>query len=85
MSEDCEICGAMTEPESCDYCNGEGGFHDCGEDCCCCADPEEITENCPECDGDGFWMRCVALPHTDAQMAAWRDRDKVRLGNDVTH
>ena len=38
----------------CWYCHGEGGFHDCGEDCCCCADPEEITDVCPECDGEGW-------------------------------
>lgn len=40
--------------EDCWYCFGEGGFHDCGEDCCCCADPEEITEDCPECGGSGI-------------------------------
>jgi hypothetical protein len=37
----------------CWHCFGEGGFHDCGEDTCCCADPDEITEPCPECGGSG--------------------------------
>ena len=36
----------------CWYCHGEGGFHDCGEDCCPCDSPE-LNERCPECDGSG--------------------------------
>lgn len=40
--------------EDCWYCMGAGGVHDCGEDCCCCADPDEVTEDCPECGGTGF-------------------------------
>ncbi len=51
----------MTSPCICDgngsilcvECQGEGGWHDCGEDCCCCLDPEEITDVCPDCDGTG--------------------------------
>lgn len=38
--------------ETCWHCRGEGGFHDCGEDCCPCADPE-LNEICGECDGTG--------------------------------
>lgn len=38
--------------DTCWHCHGEGGFHDCGEDCCPCADPE-LNETCPECDGTG--------------------------------
>jgi hypothetical protein len=40
--------------ETCWKCQGAGGWHDCGEDCCVCADPEELTEDCDECDGNGF-------------------------------
>lgn len=72
MYQECPICAAMMEAESCWHCLGEGGFHDCGDDCCCCADPEEITDICPECDGEGEYMVCSALPHDDAQMAAYR-------------
>ncbi len=39
--------------EDCWACHGEGGFHDCGEDCCCCLDKDEITETCQECGGTG--------------------------------
>jgi hypothetical protein len=68
----CPICGADMEWETCWQCYGEGGFHDCGEDTCCCLDKEEITEDCEECDGDGGWLACSALPHTEEQMAAYR-------------
>lgn len=40
--------------EPCWHCLGEGGFHDCGEDTCCCLDKDEITEICPECRGRGW-------------------------------
>lgn len=39
-------------PETCWHCFGEGGFHDCGEDCCPCADPE-LNVICEECNGTG--------------------------------
>lgn len=38
--------------DTCWHCHGDGGFHDCGEDCCPCADPEPNV-TCPECDGTG--------------------------------
>lgn len=41
----------------CWQCHGEGGFHDCGEDCCPCLDKEELTELCDECEGLGGF-RC---------------------------
>lgn len=28
------------DDETCGYCGGFGGGHDCGEDTCCCLDPE---------------------------------------------
>lgn len=69
---DCAICGSMMELTTCDHCQGEGGFHDCGDDCCVCADPDEITDECDECDGEGEYLECSALPHTDEQMQAWK-------------
>ena len=42
------------EPEACWRCHGEGSFHDCGEDSCCCLDPElDYMYACPECGGSG--------------------------------
>jgi hypothetical protein len=60
--------------EPCWECHGEGGYHDCGEDCCCCLDKEEITHLCQTCDGEGEYMQCVNLPHSETQMAAYRKR-----------
>ena len=68
----CPVCGSYMERVSCWNCGGEGGFHDCGEDCCCCLDKDEITEDCTECNGDGSYLECTALPHSDEQMAAYR-------------
>jgi hypothetical protein len=39
--------------EACWHCHGAGGWHDCGDDCCPCLEPE-ITDECPECDGEGW-------------------------------
>jgi hypothetical protein len=40
----------------CYECDGEGGFHDCGEDCCVCRDPEGPPwAPCPGCEGRGGW------------------------------
>lgn len=56
----CERCGCCELVwQSCEQCGGDGVFgHDCGEDTCCCLDPEE-DDPCEICDGEGGWMRCV--------------------------
>lgn len=42
---------------TCPSCGGEGGYHDCGEDVCCCADPggdeDEDWFVCEACGGSG--------------------------------
>lgn len=68
----CEICGSPMERVCCWQCGGDGGFHDCGEDCCCCLDKEEITIKCAGCKGVGHYNECLGLPHTDEQMAKYR-------------
>ena len=61
--DDQDICDECRYPDdddddyvgervSCWLCHGEGGWHDCGEDCCPCLD-KSINEICPECDGEG--------------------------------
>lgn len=40
----------------CWYCGGEGDYHDCGEDTCCCAEPDfDERIDCDECGGKGGW------------------------------
>lgn len=46
------------EWEDCYDCAGDGAVHDCGEDCCCCADPDgDLNEDCDTCGGKGGWWR----------------------------
>jgi hypothetical protein len=41
--------------ETCYECGGRGvDGHDCGEDTCCCLNPEENVI-CPVCEGLGGW------------------------------
>jgi hypothetical protein len=43
--------------ESCWQCGGEGGWHDCGEDCCACLEPDDqagdFWHTCDVCEGSG--------------------------------
>lgn len=57
LCEQCGCCELVAEP--CEQCGGDGVFgHNCGEDCCCCLDPEE-NETCNECGGLGFYKVCI--------------------------
>lgn len=58
----CPVCGCDREWVDCWQCFGDGWFHDCGEDCCCCLDPEDdLNEPCPECQGRGGYRECPNL------------------------
>lgn len=42
------------DDDCCFSCHGEGWCHDCGEDTCCCANPDEDDlVPCDECGGEG--------------------------------
>lgn len=42
------------EPELCWACGGDGWYHDCGDDTCCCAHPDEDDcYPCEHCGGTG--------------------------------
>lgn len=56
----CGRCGSSIAFEECPNCGGEGvTSHDCGEDCCCCADPEDNVP-CDACKGDGTFAVCLS-------------------------
>jgi hypothetical protein len=38
---------------ACWHCFGEGAFHECGEDTCCCLDKSPNVD-CEECGGEGY-------------------------------
>ena len=53
----CE-CGTEKEWRDCWDCGGECfTYHDCGEDCCCCLDPEDNVP-CYTCEQKGGWFQC---------------------------
>lgn len=55
----CPDCGGDAEWVACEGCGGEGvAGHDCGEDTCCCVDPQDNLE-CQICEGWGGWWSCV--------------------------
>jgi hypothetical protein len=59
----CPVCGNDLEYVDCWRCGGEGyDGHECGEDCCACAEPEDNVL-CEECGGGGGYLECPALPH----------------------
>jgi hypothetical protein len=56
----CARCGSSLMWEDCYGCAGEGlRGHDCGEDTCCCLDPEDNVE-CSNCGGSGGHYDCVS-------------------------
>ena len=58
MDKQCPICGSIMEWVDCYNCEEGYSHHDCGEDCCCCAEPENNIP-CDICRGEGGWMQCV--------------------------
>lgn len=44
--------GDDEDDRTCEVCGGSGFVHDCGEDCCCCDDPDDDTA-CEWCGGTG--------------------------------
>ncbi len=53
---DCPKCGSHTLRRDCSCYEGYS-YHSCGEDCCCCADPEPNVV-CDLCDGHGWCNWC---------------------------
>jgi hypothetical protein len=54
----CEKCGNAKAWIECANCDDGFSGHDCGEDCCCCADPEPNVI-CDVCRGEGGWWACL--------------------------
>lgn len=56
----CARCGSSLTWDACEACDGEGvSGHDCGEDCCCCMDPEDNVR-CDFCRGTGGFYHCLS-------------------------
>ena len=55
----CARCGSSVDTESCDQCEDGLDGHACGDDTCCCLDPE-ANVLCQYCRGTGVWHRCMS-------------------------
>lgn len=75
----CEQCGLSLEWISCWSCFGEGGYHDCGEDCCCCLEPDEdLNIQCDVCEGEGGWLGCEAC----AEKSSKEHESELEMGSE---
>jgi hypothetical protein len=71
----CARCGSSVGFDDCEHCDEFGmDGHDCGEDSCCCAFPEDnIT--CTVCGGSGGWYSCISTAaHCDAHPRPGREQ-----------
>lgn len=57
----CARCGSSVMWEDCVDCDEGYSDHECGDDCCCCLEPEPNVE-CDICDGHGGWRTCLSSP-----------------------
>lgn len=58
----CARCGGSVDWLRCPNCGGAGlSHHDCGEDSCCCLDPEDNVD-CNWCGGTGGSWHCLNTP-----------------------
>lgn len=72
----CARCGSSLDRVRCENCGGDGVTgHNCGDDTCCCLDPEDNV-TCGSCRGEcGFWQ---CLSSTDwCQQHPLRGRELV--------
>lgn len=53
----CPKCGNELVQRRCHDCEDGFSHHDCGEDTCCCLDPEDNVK-CDECSGHGRSIWC---------------------------
>jgi hypothetical protein len=57
INPNCTICETEKWSVTCWSCGGEGGRHDCMDDCCGCMDPE-ANQACDICNGNGEYFVC---------------------------
>ena len=55
----CARCGSSADWRECGECEDGLDGHDCGEDCCCCAYPEDNV-TCQFCNGHGGDYWCLS-------------------------
>lgn len=82
----CQRCGCCElVSEECEQCNEGLDGHDCGEDCCCCLDPEDNIP-CQFCRGRGYFEVCLGGcnergEHREANETGSAERSTSQLGH----
>jgi len=66
--EICKKCGSQVDWKECWNCDEGYTHHDCGEDTCCCLDPEPNVK-CDICNGEGGWWTCISCDRKVATKA----------------
>jgi hypothetical protein len=64
----CPKCGGAMGWVHCPNCENGYSHHDCGEDCCCCANPYPNVV-CDVCHGYSRWWSCVGRCQSRFQKA----------------
>ena len=54
----CTGCGEEKAWVECNQCEDGMAYHDCGEDSCCCLNPEPNMP-CDICQGECGWYACL--------------------------
>jgi hypothetical protein len=57
----CKRCGSSMSFEPCEHCLDGFDGHECGEDTCSCADPQD-NRACGVCGGEGGSYSCLSSP-----------------------
>jgi hypothetical protein len=69
-SKVCSRCGCCeVVAQECEQCDEGLDGHDCGEDCCCCEDPESNMP-CEFCRGRGYFEVCLGRCDNDGKHSA---------------
>ena len=63
----CKCCELVIE--DCEQCEDGLSGHECGEDCCCCAEPEDNLR-CDYCQGRGYFEVCLGSCDAEGKHAA---------------
>ncbi len=75
----CARCGSSLDWHECENCEDGFSGHDCGEDCCCCLNPEDNIR-CDICDGEGGWWSCFSSSEW-CEAHPMEGREKVKSGS----
>ena len=72
----CSKCDSEVMWQDCWNCEEGYSYHDCGEDTCCCIDPQPNVV-CDICNGEGGWYVCISCVRGSASLPSSDDSAEV--------